>query len=339
MNPPRPFGETRPRASAPVVEVVEISDPTAAGEGVEVLIQEVVQLETKPLRARRILVRLDQSLVVLHSTNLRVRARTTLRDRLLAFVVFGPQAGGMVNLLPLRPDLIMAAQPGIQVEFVVEPEYESVTVVVPPDVLESQFAGRQREARLRAPVGVEVLDATPSHARELFEWGKRLTTAAARQPSLFDGRRETLAAAQTELMELLLAALEGTTAPQYTRGDQTRQVHGRVVRLAEEYALAHSADCLYVKDLCVAAGVSERSLEYAFREVMGLSPVAYLVQLRLHRVRQALRMANHGSTTVSAEALKWGFWHFGEFSRAYKRCFGELPSETLRRPSADDDDN
>jgi AraC-like DNA-binding protein len=34
---------------------------------------------------------------------------------------------------------------------------------------------------------------------------------------------------------------------------------------------------------------------------------------------------------VSAEALRWGFWHFGEFSRAYKKCFGELPSETLRR--------
>jgi AraC family transcriptional regulator, ethanolamine operon transcriptional activator len=52
-------------------------------------------------------------------------------------------------------------------------------------------------------------------------------------------------------------------------------------------------------------------------------------------VRQALLAATHGSTTVSAVALDWGFWHFGEFSRAYKGCFGELPSDTLRRrPSA-----
>jgi AraC family transcriptional regulator, ethanolamine operon transcriptional activator len=42
-------------------------------------------------------------------------------------------------------------------------------------------------------------------------------------------------------------------------------------------------------------------------------------------------MATHGSTTVSAQALNWGFWHFGDFSRAYKDCFGELPSETLRQ--------
>jgi AraC family ethanolamine operon transcriptional activator len=81
--------------------------------------------------------------------------------------------------------------------------------------------------------------------------------------------------------------------------------------------------------------VSERALEYAFKEVMGLTPVAYLNRLRLHRVRQALLAATHGSTTVSAVALDWGFWHFGEFSRAYKDCFDELPSDTLRRkPSA-----
>ena len=84
-----------------------------------------------------------------------------------------------------------------------------------------------------------------------------------------------------------------------------------------------------VTDLCRAAGVSERSLEYAFRDVMGLTPVAYLTRLRLHRVRQGLLAGTHGTTTVTAEALNWGFWHFGEFSRAYKDCFGELPSDTL----------
>jgi transcriptional regulator GlxA family with amidase domain len=77
--------------------------------------------------------------------------------------------------------------------------------------------------------------------------------------------------------------------------------------------------------------VSERALAYAFKEVMGLTPMAYLIRLRLHRVRQALLAATHGSTTVSAVALDWGFWHFGEFSHAYKECFGELPSDTLRR--------
>jgi AraC family ethanolamine operon transcriptional activator len=83
--------------------------------------------------------------------------------------------------------------------------------------------------------------------------------------------------------------------------------------------------------LCRVAAVSERTLEYAFKEVMGLTPVTYLIRLRLHRVRRALLASTQGSTTVSTEALNWGFWHFGEFSRAYKDCFDELPSDTLRR--------
>jgi transcriptional regulator GlxA family with amidase domain len=103
------------------------------------------------------------------------------------------------------------------------------------------------------------------------------------------------------------------------------------VRRAEEYALAQNGAHLCVSDLCRVAGVSERTLDYAFKEVMGLTPVAYLTRLRLHRVRKALLAATPGSTTVSAQALTWGFWHFGEFSRAYRACFGELPSQTLQR--------
>jgi AraC family ethanolamine operon transcriptional activator len=86
-----------------------------------------------------------------------------------------------------------------------------------------------------------------------------------------------------------------------------------------------------VSELCEAAGVSERTLQYAFKEAMGMSPIAYLNRLRLHQVRKSLRAATHASTTVTKEALRWGFWHLGNFSKAYRENFGELPSETLRR--------
>jgi transcriptional regulator GlxA family with amidase domain len=95
--------------------------------------------------------------------------------------------------------------------------------------------------------------------------------------------------------------------------------------------MAHVDHHVYLTDLCKAAGVGERTLEYAFKAVMGMAPMTYLTRLRLHRVREALLSAPRGSTTVTAEALNWGFWHLGEFSRAYKDCFGESPSATLRR--------
>ena len=153
----------------------------------------------------------------------------------------------------------------------------------------------------------------------------------ARQPEVFNVL-QTQSVAQIELLEKLLTTLRSALQFESAPKDLTRECHSRLVQIAEDYALSHAAERLYVTDLCEAAGVSERTLQYAFREVVGMSPMAYLTRLRLHRVRQALRLATHASTTVTKEALRWGFWHFGDFSRAYKDSFGELPSDTLRRP-------
>jgi transcriptional regulator GlxA family with amidase domain len=185
------------------------------------------------------------------------------------------------------------------------------------------------------PRGAEILHRDPASVRRFFTWGKRLVDTATRRPELFNDRREARVAAQVELLETLLATLGAATDFRPPRSDRTRLAQSRIVKIAEDYALANAGDRLYLTDLCRATGVGERSLEYAFKEIMGMTPTAYLTRVRLHRVRKALQAATRASTTVSAEALNQGFWHFGEFSRAYRACFGELPSETLRREAAD----
>ncbi len=103
------------------------------------------------------------------------------------------------------------------------------------------------------------------------------------------------------------------------------------MRLAEKHALNNSGERIYVSDLCAAAHVSERTLQTAFHETVGMSPISFLNRLRLHGAPGALGDASRGPTTVSSVALDWGFWHFGDFSRAYRDCFGETPSATLRQ--------
>jgi transcriptional regulator GlxA family with amidase domain len=181
------------------------------------------------------------------------------------------------------------------------------------------------------PSGLVALQVEADRVRVLYDWGRRLVDIAVREPRSFEEGRKERAAAQVELFEVLLTTLDAASDFEPSRSERTQQAHSLVVRAAEDHALSRADDPLQVTDLCRAAGVSERTLEYAFKAVMGLTPVNYLLRLRLHRVRQALLATTHGSSTVSAEALKWGFWHFGEFSRAYKSCFGELPSDTLRR--------
>jgi AraC-like DNA-binding protein len=318
-------------SAQPAVTVVEISDPTAAGAGIELIEQDVVQLQPLSLRVRRVIVRLGASAVVFHSTNRRVRVRASARRGLVAYVTFGPKATGIVNGLPVGPGLMLAAAPGVEASFVAEAGYESVAFLLSPDELRAHLAARRRDGAFRLPRGVETLQVDDESARRLFEWGKHLVNAAARQPALFNEHETERMAAHVELVELLLASLGGARDFEPDRSDRTRQAQTRIVKIAEDHALSRAGDLLYVSDLCRAAAVSERSLEYAFKEVMGMTPVTYLIRVRLHRVRRALLAATQGSTTVSAEALKWGFWHFGEFSRAYRECFGELPSDTLRR--------
>ena len=339
INVPRQrLGNTQ-RASLPGVTAFEITDPTVTGEDIGVLTRDLLQLGKKPLWARQFVLRLEDSMVLFQSTNIRVRARTELRSGLLAFVVFGPRAKGTLNGLPIRPNLMLAAESGTQVEFVAEAGYESITVLLSPAVVGSHLTSRQYKNNLFAPHGIEVLHTKEVYARGLFNLGKHLANIPTCYPELFTDRKETILAAQDELMAMLLEALNAATVPQLTLRDHKLKAYSRVIKLAEDYSLAHTGDRFYVKDLCVATGVKERTLEYIFQQVMGMSPVAYLTRLRLHRVRQALRMATHGLTTVSTQALSWGFSHFGDFSRAYKDCFGELPSETLRRKPSETNRN
>jgi AraC family transcriptional regulator, ethanolamine operon transcriptional activator len=315
----------------PHVKVVEIWDPTIAEDEIDALKQNLVQLHSEPLRARRILVRLKECVLLYHSTNLAIRSHAKLEAGLIGFVVLGTQSAGILNGLPIRPHLIAMAAPGLEARFVVDRGYEDVAIGIPQKELESHFVARGQPDLLKGRSALELLVCDPTKTRALFTLGKRLATTAAQQPQLFNESNQVRAAADVEILEMLLEALCSSDNYTVTRSDMTQQAYSRVVRIVEEYVLTHNDIQLYVTDLCKAAAVSQRTLEYAFKEILGMSPVAYLQRLRLHRVRQALRVGTRATTTVSREALKWGFWHFGDFAKSYRTCFGESPSETLRR--------
>jgi len=95
-----------------------------------------------------------------------------------------------------------------------------------------------------------------------------------------------------------------------------------------DYALAQSDDVPSIADLCLVFGVSRRSLQYAFEEVLGVSPVTYLRAQRLSAVRRTLIKTAETNTPVMEIAERWGFWHPSYFTASYKKLFGELPSAT-----------
>ena len=82
-------------------------------------------------------------------------------------------------------------------------------------------------------------------------------------------------------------------------------------------------------DMAEVAGVSIRRLQEGFRDYVEASPRECLTDIRLARVRADLLRGADG-LTVADVAMRWGLMHTGRFAAAYRRTYGESPSETLR---------
>ena len=74
--------------------------------------------------------------------------------------------------------------------------------------------------------------------------------------------------------------------------------------------------------------VSRRTLHHAFSQVLGINPVTYVRNVRLHQARRALRAVANAPGKVRDVAVDHGFWHLGLFAQHYKTLFGESPSQT-----------
>lgn len=86
-----------------------------------------------------------------------------------------------------------------------------------------------------------------------------------------------------------------------------------------------------VPEISLDLNVSRRTIEYVFRDLLGESPRAYFTARRLNLCKQELAKADPVETTVAAIATKYGFYELGRFAAVYRRQFGEMPSNTLRR--------
>ena len=103
------------------------------------------------------------------------------------------------------------------------------------------------------------------------------------------------------------------------------------LRAAVEYIHAHAAEPVTVQELSEVAGLSVRSVQESFRRVFDVSPLTYLREVRLDRVRGELLELDPQAGVVGDVARRWGFAHLGRFSAAYAARFGEYPKQTLRR--------
>lgn len=111
---------------------------------------------------------------------------------------------------------------------------------------------------------------------------------------------------------------------------EARGMHPRAVRVVVQMMDAEPASERRLGDYAAAAGVSARALQDGFRRHLDTTPMAYLRDVRLQRVRTELKVSDVAATTVAQVLSRWGFLQLGRAAGQYRERFGELPSETLR---------
>ncbi|WP_218563970.1 AraC family transcriptional regulator [Marinospirillum perlucidum] len=91
----------------------------------------------------------------------------------------------------------------------------------------------------------------------------------------------------------------------------------------EAYLHASASLEVSLEDLCRVSGYSEGHLIRVFRQHLGLTPHAYLINRRVERGRQALQQGQ----PIAEAALLAGFSDQAHFQRTFKRLWAATPNQ------------
>jgi len=134
---------------------------------------------------------------------------------------------------------------------------------------------------------------------------------------------------EKKILRLLGKVIEGEERILAITKSRKNRVHA--FHQARDYMNSRLGGPLDIETVAAAVGVSPRTLEYAFRDCLDITPIEYIKTRRLAAARKLLLRKGPEEASVSDIALSCGFTHQGYFARDYKSRFLELPSHTLRK--------
>jgi AraC-like DNA-binding protein len=110
-----------------------------------------------------------------------------------------------------------------------------------------------------------------------------------------------------------------------------KSIAPQTIRPAVELIEAKPHLPLTITSLARQCHISPRALQKGFIRHLGISPMAYLRQVRLRRAHQELLVSDPSAETVASIARRWGFTNPGRFATAHAARYGETPAQTHRR--------
>ena len=230
----------------------------------------------------------------------------------------------LANGVELTRDSVVVAGPGTEFCFASQSRHDWTTVFFPiaslfpstedeqsgsPSVIQVVRPGRAVAQRLQATVGRFMVAAEAER------------TVATETASVTSFREDLCSVAQR--------IVRGPTPPAKAKCRSVNRRH--LVSQAIEQIDGWPDMSPTIPELSRRVHASERTLQQAFAEYLGMSPYQYMTARRLNHARQLLLKSDPRELSVRQAAAKVGLWDFGRFAGKYRKLFGELPSETLQR--------
>lgn len=233
------------------------------------------------------------------------------------------------GLLPVRPHSLITLDKNAELIFRTSNISEITAAVIPAQRLE-EYAAQVEWADLRKLMSnvkpVELI--SPEIANRLLA---SLTEGMRFMSEIGDATdvQQMWRYFEDDLMAACLQALmQANESPSHS---YDHRIHRYIVNRVRESTIASYGYPLTIGELCTSLRISRRTLNHAFARVLGITPVEYMRNVRLHRVRAELQWSPNQVKSIAGVATKWGFWHMSLFSRYYRELFGECPIETLER--------
>lgn len=210
-----------------------------------------------------------------------------------------------------EPGEALLMRPGDRLEGITSLRLEGLSIVLPPDHLQSNLparigAGQKNRALVKAAIA--------------FAEAVAVERAGAEHAAL-----ELLDALQS--WELQTSLLQGQPRERITA--VRRRAY---VEQASQWMGVHLDEAIDIRRIAMAIGVSTRTLQYAYLDDRGHSPMAELKRLRLRHLRQLLLATEQHQHSTAELMVRAGLLACGATAADYRRYYGESPRET-RQPS------
>lgn len=253
-------------------------------------------------------------------------AASARKDTYVIGIPHGMDGDACWGLIPIDNQSIITLNKNAELTFRTPQHSEIAAAVIDADRLE-HYAETVMETDLRA-IFARIRPAEPllpsqaAMMRDILYGSFHWTD----DPALTRASQTAWEHFEDDILATCVAALASTRP--HSRKDAGLRVPRYVVNRVRELVLASPLCPPTIGEICQELRISRRSLNHAFARVLGITPVSYMRNIRLNRVRAALLHDDPSQATISDIALRWGFWHMSLFSRYYRELFGELPSQT-----------